>query len=99
MNENEDSPTTVAVYGPNLPTQDVTFHIHRPGCRDTRKMLYRGQDPWTIDVTNMADIVEAVYPANDFQYDPSDVQDTEPYLSDIRVFSCVSLPFRDDGAS
>lgn len=88
-------PTTVEVWGPNLRTQAEQIHVHRPGCADTSRGLYRHADrPWRVEVTSAQDLVHAVYPPDDFTYDAD--TEWEAYAGDIKIFPCVTLPWADD---
>ena len=82
---------TVAIIGPNLIDQSKgTFHVHRFGCADTRKAQYRLnredlKHPITVD--SRAEVVEYIYPASDFDYDPK--TESEPYAQDIYFYPCT----------
>ncbi len=80
---------SVAVYGPNLRTQSEAIHVHKPGCADTKKAVYRGHQPWVAEVEDYIDLVAAVYDPGDFCYDVNDEDERAPYEGDIKVFPCV----------
>lgn len=82
---------SISIMGPNLPSGSM-IQVHKQGCSDLAKPIYRGHKPWDIEVENLADVVEAVYPADNFDYDPSDPSEVEMYASDIKIFPCVSFP-------
>lgn len=84
----------VTIVGPNLRDQSKgDIHVHTSGCHDLTRMLKREpayRDGWTVEVKSVKDIVHAVYPPSDFQYDG----DTEwrDYSHDIHLFPCITLP-------
>lgn len=83
----------VEIWGPNLGVKGEQIHVHAKGCADTKKGLYKqaGKDArWICAVESQRDLVEAVYPPEDFQYDPE--TELDQYAADIRVFPCVELP-------
>lgn len=83
---------SVLVYGPNLRAPDgATFHVHAPGCSDTRKALYRmaEQPPWTAEVGSVRDVTTNIYEPDCFLYDPADEEEAAPYEQDIKIFPCV----------
>lgn len=95
----------VTVHGPNLPrhlSDKGTIHVHKDGCRDIKTHRYPAgadQGGYGVDVASIAEIVEDVYPASDFQYDPDDEAAAAPYRDDIYVAPCVTLPERLAGGS
>lgn len=93
----------VTIYGPNLPSQDETFHVHAAGCADTKRGIYRhiraggDQGGWDIEVTSVRQIVEDVY--SDQMAENDDEWATwQPYASDFKVFPCVDLPDEAEAA-
>ena len=89
----------VTIIGPNLPRplcDKGTFHVHRAGCADIKRITGRyGLDlPWTIEVASILDVVGAVYDPSNFDYDLSDPEDRSPYETDIHFLPCTSgLPY------
>lgn len=88
----------VTIYGPNLPrslSETGTLHVHKLGCADTRKMAYRAVvDLWTIEADTIADIIEDIYPSDNFDYDSTDASEYAGYRNDVHVFPCVTIPER-----
>lgn len=96
MNIAVGGPMKVAILGPNMPAEaGETFHVHAAGCADVkRNWWYRGQDPWTIEVSSVIRTVGAIYDPSNFDYDLHDQDDRSPYEGDIRFFPCVdALPY------
>ena len=84
---------TVVVYGPNLRHRrgdsGEAFHVHTPGCADTRRPLYRlAEQSWRVSVGSVRELVTEVYPPGDFEYD-ADTDELDCYASDVRIFPCV----------
>jgi hypothetical protein len=85
----------VKVFGPNLNSkgqQIATMHAHAAYCRECRTGVKRfGYNPneHTVEVETVKDIVEMIYPPDNFQYDIDDPIDREPYVSDIHIFPCL----------
>jgi hypothetical protein len=79
----------VAIWGPNLRTTGEAMHVHKPGCKDTTRGIYRfAEPPWVIEVGSIRDIVEDIYPPDDFGYDAN--TEWSDYFTDIKVFPCVT---------
>jgi len=82
---------TVVIIGPNLLDQTKgDFHVHRFGCADTHKAQYRlhREDVNTpITVGSRAEVVECVYPASDFDYDPE--TESDAYADGINFYPCT----------
>jgi hypothetical protein len=80
----------VTVWGPNLGTRGASMHVHRPGCADTTRGIYRrlseAERGWTVEVESTRDVVFAVYPPDQFDYDEAD---WENYLGEFKFFPCV----------
>ena len=94
---------SVTVLGPNLSAAGQalgSMHVHATGCADikrtARKYRYDNVRPdrygWEIDVNSVEDIVEAVYPAGDFEYTGPSDEYYDTYRNDIHVFPCVTVP-------
>lgn len=67
------------------------FHAHAPGCADTKKRRYAGQDdPWDAEVETVDDVVMDVYPPDQFEYDPK-TNEMNIYRADIVVFPCTGI--------
>lgn len=79
--------TKVAIWGPNLRTQDATMHIHKPGCADTKRGIYVGHRSWEIEVQCEKDIVLDIYPPDEFLYE-EDGDEWHGY-KDHKIFPCV----------
>lgn len=89
----EGGPMNVQIMGPNLRTEGETIHVHAVGCADLKKRLYRGterdQYPWIEEgVTSRQEIVQRVYPPDEFEYDPE--TEMGVYESDVKIFDCVA---------
>jgi hypothetical protein len=85
----------VIEFGPNVNFADgATFHIHAVDCHHILREPYRSIAPnsdqggYTYDYDSIADAVEAIYPADDFDYDP---ETDHSYRNDISVFPCTGL--------
>lgn len=93
---------TVTVIGPNLPrplSDTGTMHVHAAGCADIKRTYGRHRleaPPWSIDAETVAQIIEDIYPAEDFCYDPADPAEYSAYRGDVHVFPCVTLPEHKD---
>jgi hypothetical protein len=90
----------ITVMGPNLPRPlcDLgTMHAHAHGCRDLARYPHGAdQGGWTIDAATIRDIVEDIYPPDQFAYDPASAE-YETYRQDVHVAPCVQLP--EEGTS
>jgi hypothetical protein len=86
----------ITIMGPNLPVAatEPQFHAHASDCADLKNGLYRGQEPWTIDVTCRKEATLDLYPPEQFEYNATAWRE---YASDIRWFPCLNkLPAEDD---
>lgn len=84
--------THVVVVGPNLRNQDKgDFHVHAKGCADLHRdpVVRREDQSFVIEVESKLDVVEAVYPPEEFGYDPA--EEAGDYLSDIYFAPCTGL--------
>ena len=85
----------VTVIGPNLPSRLAnrgSMHVHKAGCRDIAIEHYPMENADTMEAANVAEIVESIYPASDFCYDPENPAEYAPYRDDIYVAPCVTIP-------
>lgn len=86
-------PVKVTIYGPNLPVDGETFHVHAEGCADLKRGIYPTltdhSDGWKITVTNEQALVEAIY--CDIISEAESTWDDPAYRNDIRIFPCVTL--------
>lgn len=82
----------VAICGPNLRDQSKgQLHVHALGCADlakgaVREPEYREHLRMDLDADDRREVVEAVYPPEDFGYTWED--DGEMYLSEFHFFPC-----------
>lgn len=90
--------TEVIVYGPNVAFADgAGLHVHRVGCAHLLRRPYStlplnsDVGGWRLRAATRADVIEAIYPAGDFDYDPTDPQQLEPYAADVTIFPCTGL--------
>jgi hypothetical protein len=88
----------VVILGPNLPGPTETFHVHLGECGDIfRSRTYAAQpefakeDAW--EVASMKEMVELMYPADEFDYDPAD---WAQFVGEFRIFPCVGGIIPDD---
>lgn len=88
-------PKMVKVFGPNMSREDSrhgTFQVHAADCSDCRK-LERRYDAWVIAQTETErEVVEAIYPPDDFGYNSDESDDRDPYVTDVWFAPCISLP-------
>jgi hypothetical protein len=91
--ETAEATTELIVIGPNLMIPDSPdFHVHAKGCADiARNPAYRGHRPDEYDVDSLREVVESVYPPDEFDYDPA-TDEYDSYLASFQVFACVHLP-------
>lgn len=89
----------VTVFGPNLPRNDHgTFHVHRTGCADTKRGIYRhikyggDQGGWGLDVSSDDEVIQEIYPPGDFDYDPKNPDEYTAYENDVTFFPCIRFP-------
>ena len=81
----------VNVIGPNLPIRGRTFHVHAAGCVDIgRKIAYRRADQVIFDADSRMEVTEAIYPPDEFRYDPTDPYERAPYIEDLLFFPCMA---------
>jgi hypothetical protein len=82
---------SLVVIGPNLLDQSKgSMHVHAYGCADTYKAEYRFHDVDTstpYDFANEREVVEFVYPPDEFDYDPE--TDLASYAADIYFYPCA----------
>lgn len=84
----------VVILGPNLPTRDETFHVHRAGCKDLRKMHYRNHLEDPIEMASHEEVAKYIYPPEDFEYDPAKWPE---YDLDFKYFNCcAALPLTEE---
>lgn len=86
---------SVTIFGPNLPVQGPTFHVHAAKCADLARGIYprlRNTDAggWDINARDVRDVVEAIY--DDMIEESGGSWDDPAYLEDIKIFPCVVLP-------
>lgn len=66
----------VTICGPNLRDQSKgDLHVHAADCGDLRRGAIREpayHDGWTIEAGSYAEVVQEVYPPEDFNYDPEE---------------------------
>lgn len=88
-------PPQYRVFGPNLSREGqakAQFHVHAEGCGDTHHYgpgtRYGGDDPdgWLLPANSLDEIVQDVYPPEDFDYDPE--TGIDPYRDDFYVAPC-----------
>jgi hypothetical protein len=91
-------PQDLIVYGPNLPRELSklgTFVVHSKDCADLKKAVYRyverTEGSRMMKAADIPDLVDAIYPARDFEYDPEVDSEYQGYRDDIHVFPCVHL--------
>jgi hypothetical protein len=81
---------TVTVIGPNLRDQSKgSFHVHAAGCADIKRSARRDpefENGWDIDAENLTEVVDAVYPPEDFGCESGE------YLDEFHIAPCVKLP-------
>lgn len=81
----------VTICGPNLRDQSKgEMHVHAEGCADlkrgaTREPEYR--NGWTIEAATQREVVDAIYPAEDFGYDAE--TEWQDYAGSIHFFPCT----------
>ena len=81
--------TTVAIYLDKEP-----IHVHAIGCGDNQK--YRGSKPWNLRAATISEIVTAIYPPADFEYDGSDPAEIASLAAGLKIFPCVTFPAEDE---
>lgn len=79
----------VTVWGPNLGVHDEQIHLHKTGCADTKRGIYRRHtgDEWNLDAASLQEIVHEIYPPDNFDYDAD--AEWRSYADDVKVFPCV----------
>lgn len=84
----EKAPTfSLTVHGPNLRTKTgEDLHVHTAECADNGKKLYQVEPGWTHEFESIKDVVLAVYPPSDFDYDESEWED---HLLSFKFFPCT----------
>lgn len=85
---------TVAIYGPNLEDQSQgDIHVHRNGClHEPPAPLGSLADPWVISVDSKEEVVLAIYPPDEFEYDAADWED---YYGDLYWAPCTRPMVRE----
>lgn len=85
----------VTILGPNLPSHlsdKGELHVHAAGCGDIARRYPRrfDTDPhtWSFDADTVDDVVEEIYPPDNFNYDPNDPADRAQYDSDVWFAPC-----------
>lgn len=87
----------VVIIGPNLIDQSKgSFHVHKAGCADTKKAVYRlhRRDMDPFEVGSEKDVIEYIF-SDIIDQDISEgyIPDTEDawksYLSEVYFFPCV----------
>ena len=77
----------LTIHGPNLIDQSKgTFHVHTAACRDNQREVRTNgsEDPWTVDVESVQEVVEAVYSDHMDEHPAGDPWASwEPYRSDF----------------
>lgn len=93
------STNAVTIVGPNLPASaPADLIVHAAGCSDLHRGVCRGQEQWTIEATEIREIVEAVYgPGAGSFYeeaglDPTDRSNWRKYSGEFHFAPCVDLP-------
>lgn len=89
----------VTIHGPNLNHGHQlkgTLHVHQADCADNRRYRYCEAESgkgWTIEVTERIEVIEDIYPPEDFMYNPESEADRSAYENDIWFAPCcASLP-------
>ena len=89
----------VRVCGPNLNDQRRgTFHVHRADCTDLRRYGPRranggdmnGETEMLVRNASVINVVIAVYPPSEFDYDAGDDASRSPFENDIWFAPCCS---------
>jgi hypothetical protein len=90
----------LTIHGPNLNDQSQgTFHVHTARCRDNaREVKHNGSvDPYTMDVASVMDVVDVIYPADQFEDRDAHL---DAYIADFHFAPCVkNLSTTNDGAA
>lgn len=87
----------VIVLGPNG-INDVTFHVHRKGCRDVYAPRNReallDRSNWDFDASSEQQVIEELF--SDFIPTNDDGEPTSwlDYRNDARIFPCVKFENR-----
>ncbi len=90
----------VTVCGPNLPDQRKgDLHVHASACPDLNRGQYRRLPKHlvhTLDVGSMQEVVEFMFPPDDFEWDPADENEWSRYRDEFAWFPCIQgkLPGR-----
>ena len=87
----------VTILGPNLTAaaqRRGDMHVHAAGCADIRQYgrgrRYGGEDRgWTIEADSRRAVIEAIYPPDEFDYDPE--TELDGFASDVYFAPCVEL--------
>ena len=89
----------LTIHGPNLNDQsNGSFHVHTSRCRDNKREVANNgsEQPTTHDFDTVEDVVDYIYPPEQFERDPSDPQDVAQYTADFHFAPCVkNLPHRE----
>lgn len=80
----------ITVIGPNLPRgAKAEFHVHADGCADIRRgRITRDAASWVMAAETFEDVVDAVYPPEDFDCEPGE------YIGEFYFAPCVALVSR-----
>lgn len=83
----------VAVIGPNLRDQSRgQLHVHNEFCNHHLQMALTEPEyanPQIFEADTRQEVVEEIYPPDQFEYDPADNDDYEAYLNEFYFFPCV----------
>lgn len=77
----------IAVYGPNLLSGGADFHVHAPGCADTKKSVYSGHVAWEFEAESKQAVVEEIFA------DIMAENEEEPwvnYAQEVKFFPCAA---------
>lgn len=81
----------VTICGPNLRDQSKgEIHVHAAGCADLARGARREpeyRNGWTTEAATRREVVEAMYPPNDFQWTWE--EDHEVYEESFYFFPCT----------
>ena len=72
-------------------TLDGEIHVHAPGCKDVTKRRYKNSDSYPVEGNSISEIVQQVYPPDEFTYDPDNPREFAPYFNDVKVLPCVKF--------
>lgn len=82
----------VIIVGPNLIDQSKgQFHVHKEGCSHLRRAEYKYRQDlkYPIELSSVKAVVAYVYPADEFDYDPTDESNYNNYVQDFWFAPCT----------